>query len=230
MSSHVFAALVVMLSLLAIVLLLRALRAWRNRRRAGLRVGWDGPHGSHRARVARSAQVTPTPPADDVSSDGAPSLTVRRPQDALEAQLRRIEALQPVDEEQALAHAMEASISTRGGEAESDEQQQQRQQRSKEESAMQKALEDSIVSTLLALPTQPWSVASAAKRQKARADDDAMCEDEECAMCMEPFAPADEVRVLKCGHYFHTKCIDQWLLVGQQGKSRSCPVCQDSPV
>lgn len=80
--------------------------------------------------------------------------------------------------------------------------------------------QDSIVTSVLALPTQKWS----AVRDPKNADG------EECAMCMETFAEEEEVRVLKCAHYFHTKCIDEWLVVGQRSKSRSCPLCQHSPI
>ena len=80
--------------------------------------------------------------------------------------------------------------------------------------------QDSIITSVLALPTQPWS----AVREPS------ISEDEECAMCMEPFAEDDEVRVLKCRHYFHTKCIDQWLVVSQKSKSRSCPLCNINPI
>ena len=74
----------------------------------------------------------------------------------------------------------------------------------------------SIVTSVLALPTQKWSDV----REPSGVDD------EECALCMEAFGESDEVRVLTCRHYFHTKCIDQWLVVAQQSKSRSCPLCQ----
>ena len=70
-------------------------------------------------------------------------------------------------------------------------------------------------SSVLALPCQKWT----AVREPNAGDD------EECALCMESFVESDEVRVLKCRHYFHTTCIDQWLVVSQKSKSRSCPLC-----
>lgn len=125
-------------------------------------------------------------------------------------QQQRIAEMQLADEERALAHAVESSLSSNPSQP----------QRTVEERALQQALEASIVTSLLALPTQPWS----AVREPTKS------EDEECALCMELFAESDEVRVLKCRHYFHTKCIDQWLVVGQSLKSRSCPLCQHSPI
>ena len=72
------------------------------------------------------------------------------------------------------------------------------------------------MSSVHALPTQQWSAVREPK----------LSEDEECALCMELFVDSDEVRVLKCRHYFHTKCITEWLVVGQRNKKRSCPLCQ----
>ena len=155
---------------------------------------------------------------------------------------QRISEMQQADEERALAHAVESSLSSQSSAV----------QLSVEEKAVEKALEvhaymragphktptpfqpaitrggapdsraqDSIVSSVLALPTQKWSDVREGKTAP---------EDEECALCMEPFTQSDEVRVLKCRHYFHTKCIDQWLVVQQKSKSRSCPLCQISPI
>ena len=53
---------------------------------------------------------------------------------------------------------------------------------------------------------------------------------QECSMCMEAYMPDDKVKVLRCKHYFHSSCIDQWFIVGQQSKARSCPVCAARPV
>lgn len=40
-------------------------------------------------------------------------------------------------------------------------------------------------------------------------------------MCFEPFADgSDEVRLLPCGHLFHSQCVDEWLK-----RSRLCPSC-----
>ncbi|OAG31092.1 hypothetical protein NEDG_01866 [Nematocida displodere] len=44
---------------------------------------------------------------------------------------------------------------------------------------------------------------------------------EECPICFDRFAPSALVRTLHCTHYFHTECIDPWLL----SRSSRCPVC-----
>ena len=82
----------------------------------------------------------------------------------------------------------------------------------------------SVVESVLALPIQTWS--------KVRETDDKKEGDdaEECALCMEPYKPDDEVRQLKCKHYFHKECADQWLVVQQKSKNRSCPICQSNPI
>jgi len=45
--------------------------------------------------------------------------------------------------------------------------------------------------------------------------------DAECSICLGPYAQGDEVRKLNCGHLFHQRCVDVWLL-GQQNR---CPLC-----
>lgn len=44
---------------------------------------------------------------------------------------------------------------------------------------------------------------------------------EHCAICIEPYRPFDNIRILPCRHYFHKVCIDPWLL-----EQRSCPMCK----
>ena len=41
----------------------------------------------------------------------------------------------------------------------------------------------------------------------------------DCGMCMEPLS--NTCRELKCGHIFHTKCIDLWL-----SQNTICPACR----
>ncbi|KAL8205621.1 hypothetical protein R6Q57_009172 [Mikania cordata] len=46
--------------------------------------------------------------------------------------------------------------------------------------------------------------------------------DTNCAICLQDFEKEEEGRELpSCGHVFHVKCIDEWLLM--QG---SCPICR----
>ncbi|XP_060582016.1 RING finger protein 215-like [Ruditapes philippinarum] len=42
-----------------------------------------------------------------------------------------------------------------------------------------------------------------------------------CAICLEKFFLKQKLRVLPCGHYFHTKCVDPWLV-----RSHTCPLCK----
>lgn len=42
-----------------------------------------------------------------------------------------------------------------------------------------------------------------------------------CSVCLSSYEDGDELRVLPCGHRFHTECIDRWLLA----QSKTCPLC-----
>ncbi|CAJ0942536.1 unnamed protein product, partial [Mesorhabditis belari] len=44
---------------------------------------------------------------------------------------------------------------------------------------------------------------------------------ERCAICLEDYREGSDLRVLFCGHEFHPKCVDPWLL-----SHRRCPLCQ----
>ncbi|KAE9417923.1 hypothetical protein Angca_003271, partial [Angiostrongylus cantonensis] len=44
---------------------------------------------------------------------------------------------------------------------------------------------------------------------------------ERCSICLDEYAEGTELRVLFCGHEFHPKCVDPWLLA-----NRRCPLCQ----
>jgi hypothetical protein len=44
--------------------------------------------------------------------------------------------------------------------------------------------------------------------------------EKECMVCLEMMQKGQEVRCLPCGHRFHRKCIDTWLL-----SKRKCPLC-----
>jgi len=41
-----------------------------------------------------------------------------------------------------------------------------------------------------------------------------------CAVCLSDFAKGDNLRRLPCGHHFHKRCCDTWLL-----RSKRCPLC-----
>ncbi|KAL9164069.1 hypothetical protein ABFS82_06G082000 [Erythranthe guttata] len=47
-----------------------------------------------------------------------------------------------------------------------------------------------------------------------------------CSICLADYEEADLIRLLpSCGHLFHLKCIDPWLIVHP-----TCPVCRSSPL
>ena len=77
-------------------------------------------------------------------------------------------------------------------------------------------MELSVRSALTALPEAPYG----------GGDDDA-----ECSLCMESLIIGEMVRTLpSCGHAYHSKCIDRWLLDGQAHQRRRCPLCNTDPV
>ncbi|CAH1800376.1 unnamed protein product [Owenia fusiformis] len=44
--------------------------------------------------------------------------------------------------------------------------------------------------------------------------------DEACAVCLDGYRTNELLRVLPCGHEFHKKCVDPWLVA-----NRTCPLC-----
>jgi hypothetical protein len=44
----------------------------------------------------------------------------------------------------------------------------------------------------------------------------------DCSICMDPYEPTTMVKLLPCGHYFHTMCIDKWL----KECDFKCPICR----
>jgi len=51
----------------------------------------------------------------------------------------------------------------------------------------------------------------------SRSSDD----ERKCMVCLESFAPGEELRILPCLHRYHLGCIDPWLAV-----NRHCPICK----
>jgi hypothetical protein len=50
-------------------------------------------------------------------------------------------------------------------------------------------------------------------------------QDEHCSICIAEFEEGEELRQLKCSHFFHAECIDEWL-----GRVDICPLCKASAV
>jgi len=46
-------------------------------------------------------------------------------------------------------------------------------------------------------------------------------EDLECSICFGSYTDGEEIRKLSCGHHFHQRCVDVWLL----GHQNRCPLC-----
>jgi hypothetical protein len=56
-----------------------------------------------------------------------------------------------------------------------------------------------------------------------------MCKNKhiECCICCENVKEREYIRELNCGHCFHKKCIDKWLLNSMREKETvTCPVCR----
>jgi len=46
-------------------------------------------------------------------------------------------------------------------------------------------------------------------------------DDNTCVICLEGYGENSDVRLLKCKHFFHVLCLDEWLK-----KKKECPVCR----
>lgn len=56
----------------------------------------------------------------------------------------------------------------------------------------------------------------------------AIINDTTCPICLSEYIESESemMRMMpQCGHYFHLKCLDEWLKINW-----SCPVCRDSPM
>ncbi|EPR79862.1 hypothetical protein SLOPH_2300 [Spraguea lophii 42_110] len=45
---------------------------------------------------------------------------------------------------------------------------------------------------------------------------------DECVICLQKYKEEEDIRILKCNHYYHPVCVDNWLL----NFSNRCPVCR----
>ncbi len=49
-------------------------------------------------------------------------------------------------------------------------------------------------------------------------------EDQDCIICLLDYAPTDKVIEFNCKHYFHEKCIQEWV---KTSGNNQCPVCRE---
>ena len=42
----------------------------------------------------------------------------------------------------------------------------------------------------------------------------------ECIICLDDMKIGDHIKILKCGHIYHHKCINEWFNV-----KKECPIC-----
>ena len=45
-------------------------------------------------------------------------------------------------------------------------------------------------------------------------------ENNECIICLDDMKIGDNIKILKCGHIYHYKCINDWFKV-----KKECPIC-----
>ena len=44
----------------------------------------------------------------------------------------------------------------------------------------------------------------------------------ECSICLENYEVGESISILSCGHFFHTKCLNEWFK-----KKEVCPLCRE---
>ncbi|ETW82104.1 hypothetical protein HETIRDRAFT_440169 [Heterobasidion irregulare TC 32-1] len=49
---------------------------------------------------------------------------------------------------------------------------------------------------------------------------------ERCLICLEEYAPEEDLRLMTCRHLFHKTCVDRWLQTGRN----NCPACRSQGV
>ena len=96
------------------------------------------------------------------------------------------------------------------------------------EKARAEALERERLAVLRGLPTYWWVGNGGRAGRTVGWGGPQRCQ--HCVLCMEGFEDGVSIRRLPCGHYYHTECIDQWLIVAQASQRRSCPLCKADPV
>mmetsp|Transcript_17324 Transcript_17324/g.25407 ORF Transcript_17324/g.25407 Transcript_17324/m.25407 type:complete len:464 (-) Transcript_17324:407-1798(-) len=67
------------------------------------------------------------------------------------------------------------------------------------------------------------------EQSSSKSEDVELNRQQSCVICLENFHDGDKLRVLPCGHLFHTGCVDHWLL-GTYSDSdcvtTGCPMCK----
>jgi hypothetical protein len=100
----------------------------------------------------------------------------------------------------------------------------------------------------IAVPQDPSKINNVRDQQEADEKDDSKIkqadshvgeikdanqnQDEHCVICLEQFEDGDRLRVLPCGHQFHTGCIDKWLSGSSSYEecfTSLCPTCKKTP-
>ena len=102
---------------------------------------------------------------------------------------------------------------------------QRRRRRSVEDAASKR--EQALSRAIQMLPTRIHVASHTSKRGGSAADatTHASPREETCAVCLGEFAAGEELRVLLCGHAYHTACIDKWLHRKAATGAPSCPLC-----
>ena len=76
-----------------------------------------------------------------------------------------------------------------------------------------------IVSRLAMIQSLPVGQYKWGKGEK-KTDKTDKSDNRECPICMNDFIPGETIRLLPCMHYYHIRCIDEWLL-----RALTCPNC-----
>ena len=48
-----------------------------------------------------------------------------------------------------------------------------------------------------------------------------------CSICLDDYQCGDEVIKIKCGHIFHTECLEKWNQTNNLNPTVNCPLCND---
>ncbi|KAJ2713120.1 hypothetical protein H4R19_002409 [Coemansia spiralis] len=75
----------------------------------------------------------------------------------------------------------------------------------------------SLPNGCISAPLPPQKTSDAARKRQTISP----LHEENCAVCLDDYAVGDQVRQLPCRHYYHTTCIDPWLM----SNSAVCPLC-----